>query len=226
MLADAFAFDIWGHLYIDLLAPTGPVQRDVPQPEDEFLRPGISWMLAGLPQMCPAVSKVLDRPLTLHLTGPGGGQWTLQPGEPHLVVAEGSSPDAAATASSAAVEFVLWGTARVPWRDVVLLEGDTAVDLAADLSFAVGEPFAAFVLDRHLPEHPGRSASSERTGLVELSDINRALGVLLACGRTREQARTELWDRAGRGVSRDLHAAAEAIINSAGLGVGPNPKLN
>jgi len=83
-------------------------------------------MLAGLPQMCPSVTKVLDRPLALHLTGPGGGQWTLTPGEPLLVVAEGSSHDAAATATSSAVDFVLWGTTRVPWRDVVTLDGDTA----------------------------------------------------------------------------------------------------
>jgi uncharacterized protein (TIGR03083 family) len=126
MLADAFAFDMWCHLHIDLLAPTGPVQREVPAPEDEVLRPGIGWMLAGLPQMCPSVSKVLDRPLALHLTGPGGGQWTLQPGEPLLVVTEGSSPEAAATATSSAVDFVLWGTTRVPWRDVVTIDGDSA----------------------------------------------------------------------------------------------------
>ena len=125
LLADAFAFDIWCHLYIDLLAPTGPVRRPVPEPEHEVLRPGIGWMLAGLPQMCPSVSKVLDQPLALHLTGPGGGQWTLRPDVARLSVVEGTGPDAAATATSSAVDFVLWGTTRVPWRDVVALDGDT-----------------------------------------------------------------------------------------------------
>lgn len=123
-LADAYAFDLWCHLHIDLLAPTGPVQRDVPPVEDELLRPGVGWMLAGLPQMCPSVSAVLDRPLALHLTGPGGGRWTLQPGAPLVVTEDGDSP--AATATSSAVDFVLWGTARVPWREVVRLEGDSA----------------------------------------------------------------------------------------------------
>jgi len=125
-LADAFAFDMWCHLYIDLLAPTGPVQREVPEPEDELLKPGIGWMLTGLPQMCPTVSKVLDRPLALHLTGPGGGRWTLRHGDPYLVVTEDDNGDTAAVATSSAVDFILWGTTRVPWRERVSLDGDTA----------------------------------------------------------------------------------------------------
>jgi uncharacterized protein (TIGR03083 family) len=125
-LADAFAFDLWCHLYVDLLAPTGPVQRPVQEPEDDLLRPAVGWMLTGLPQMCPSVGKVLDRPLALHLTGPGGGSWTLSPGAPHPVVSEGRE-GAAAVATSAAVDFVLWGTGRLPWRQNVALEGDTAL---------------------------------------------------------------------------------------------------
>jgi hypothetical protein len=126
-LADAFAFDMWCHLYVDLLSPGGPVQRDVPEPEDEVLGPGIGWMLAGLPQMCPEVSVVVDRPLALTLTGPGGGSWTLQPddGTPVRIV-EGGQPDAAAMVTSSAVDFVLWGTTRVPWRDCVTVDGDAA----------------------------------------------------------------------------------------------------
>ena len=73
-------------------------------------------MLTGLPQMCPSVSTVLDRPLALHLTGPGGGEWILRPGDPQLVI-EQDGQDAAAVAESSAVDFVLWGTTRVPWRE-------------------------------------------------------------------------------------------------------------
>jgi uncharacterized protein (TIGR03083 family) len=124
-LADAFAFDLWCHLHVDLLAPTGPVQRDVPAPEDDLLRPAVGWMLTGLPQMCPAVSRVLDRPLALELTGPGGGTWTLVPGEPLLQLVQGRQ-DPVAVATSPAVDFVLWGTGRAPWREHVALEGDTA----------------------------------------------------------------------------------------------------
>ena len=130
-LADAFAFDLWCHLYVDLLVPTGPVERSVPEPEDDLLRPAIGWMLAGLPQMCPSVGKVLDSPIALHLTGSGGGHWILEPGQPRLVVKEQTtegpeSAEVAAKVTSSAVDFVMWGTARVPWRDHVVLDGDRA----------------------------------------------------------------------------------------------------
>jgi uncharacterized protein (TIGR03083 family) len=123
-LADAFAFDLWCHLTVDLLAPTGPVERPRPQATDDVLGPAVGWMLTGLPQMCPSVSSVLDRPLGLRLTGAGGGEWTLLPGEPVLTVAPGLQ-DPAATATSATADFVLWGTTRRPWRESVQVEGDT-----------------------------------------------------------------------------------------------------
>ena len=66
-----------------------------------MLGPAVGWMLTGLPQMCPSVSEVLDRPLGVRLTGPGGGEWTLLPGEPLLTVVPGLQ-DPAATATSAA----------------------------------------------------------------------------------------------------------------------------
>jgi uncharacterized protein (TIGR03083 family) len=122
-LADAFAFDLWCHLTVDLLAPTGPVERPRPEATDDVLGPAVGWMLTGLPQMCPSVSKVLDRPLGLRLTGPGGGEWTLVPGEPPLTVVPGLQ-DPVATATSAATDFVLWGTTRTPWRECVQVGGD------------------------------------------------------------------------------------------------------
>jgi hypothetical protein len=97
------------------------------------------------------------------------------------------------------------------------------VDLGADLSFALGEPLAAFVLDAHLTDHLHRRANPQITGLSDFSNVNRAIGVLLACGRTREQAQTELWDRAADDASRVLYTAAEAIIKTAERGVGPHP---
>jgi uncharacterized protein (TIGR03083 family) len=122
-LADAFAFDLWCHLTVDLLGPTGPVERPRPQATDDVLGPAVGWMLTGLPQMCPPVSTVLDRPLGVRLTGAGGGEWTLLPGEPVLTVVPGLQ-DPVATATSAAADFVLWGTTRTPWRESVEVEGD------------------------------------------------------------------------------------------------------
>jgi uncharacterized protein (TIGR03083 family) len=123
-LADAFAFDLWCHLTVDLLAPTGAVERPRPDATDAVLGPAVGWMLTGLPQMCPSVSEVLDRPLGVQLTGPGGGEWTLLPGEPLLTVVPGLQ-EPAATATSAAADFVLWGTTRTPWRESVSVTGDS-----------------------------------------------------------------------------------------------------
>jgi hypothetical protein len=93
------------------------------------------------------------------------------------------------------------------------------VDLTADLSFALDEPLPTFVLDQHPTEHH-HSSQPELTGLTESSQINQAIGVLLACGHTREQALTELWHQAND-TPCHLHAAAELIINRAEHGLGP-----
>jgi hypothetical protein len=90
-------------------------------------------MLAGLPWMCPSLTKLVDRPLVLALSGPGGGTWTIAPGEERVEVREGADPDAAATISSGDHAFVVWGTQRRPWRDAVEGAGD--------------ESYAAAVLD-------------------------------------------------------------------------------
>jgi uncharacterized protein (TIGR03083 family) len=123
-LADAYAFDLWCHLTVDLLAPGGPVERARPEATDDVLGPAVGWMLTGLPQMCPSVSTVLDRPLAVRLTGAGGGEWTLLPGEPVHTVAPGLQ-DPVATATSTTADFVLWGTTRTPWRESVEVDGDT-----------------------------------------------------------------------------------------------------
>lgn len=124
-LADAFAFDLYCHLRVDLLAPTGPVEHPLPPATDALLRPGIGWMLTGLPQMCPAVGAELGRPLGLRLTGAGGGTWTLRRSDGRLEVVEGLQ-DCDTVAVSAAHDFVLWGTRRAPWRESVRVAGDRA----------------------------------------------------------------------------------------------------
>ena len=124
-LADAFAFDLYCHLRVDLLAPTGSVSRPVAPVTDEVLAPGIGWMLTGIPQMCVPVGQVLDKPLGLVLTGPGGGSWTLHPGRPFPTITEGLA-DPAAVVTSAATDFVLWGTKRTDWRAAGQLRGDEA----------------------------------------------------------------------------------------------------
>lgn len=122
-LSDAFAFDMWCHMYVDLLGPDGPVVRPIPDPEDDLVRVAVEWMWTGLPQMCTPVSAVLDRLIGVKLTGAGGGEWTLVPGSELLTVETGlSRTDTVIT--SRATDFVLWGTTRSSWRDHVSIDGD------------------------------------------------------------------------------------------------------
>ncbi len=129
LLAEAFAFDHYCHLRIDLLAPTGPLTVSLPPATDAELRPGIDWMFLGIPQMQPDdLPAVVTRPLGFVLTGSGGGEWTLRPGTDGtpMTVVEGVDADAAATVTSSAHDFVRWGTKRCDWRECATLSGDEA----------------------------------------------------------------------------------------------------
>lgn len=126
-LADAFAFDHYCHLRIDLLAPHGPVQRARPPVDAARLGPAIGWMLTGMPQMQPDLADcvTVGAPLRLTLTGPGGGTWLLRHDDHGLeVVEDDDAPVAEITSDGEA--FVMWGTARSPWRDDCVVTGDEA----------------------------------------------------------------------------------------------------
>lgn len=84
------------------------------------------------------------------------------------------------------------------------------VDLAADLSFALGGNGSRLVLDGHL-DPP--AVSTGITGLREHSAINQAIGVLIGRGHTPESAREELHRLAALDHD-DLPAAAERLIRS------------
>jgi uncharacterized protein (TIGR03083 family) len=136
MVANAFAFDHYCHLRVDLLQPTGPLAARIDAATDAEVRPGIEWMLAGIPQMQPGeLPPKITRPLGLRLTGPGGGEWTIRPsaegGEPAIEVVDGVDDDVAATVESTAHEFVRWGTKRCDWRECCTVTGDEAY--AADV---------------------------------------------------------------------------------------------
>jgi hypothetical protein len=127
ILPSTFLFDAYCHLRHDVLAPTGPIERPQPPRDEQRLRPTLEWMLAGLPWMCAdALAPVVQRPLTLELSGPGGGTWTIAPSPERVSVTEGADPSGAATVRSTTHDFVVWGTKRRPWRDSVEVEGDEA----------------------------------------------------------------------------------------------------
>ncbi len=135
MFASTFCFDNYCHLRHDILVPRGSIDRPEPPRDDARLGATLEWMLAGLPWMSQEALKVLDRPVVLRLTGPGGGAWTIAPGgeDGRVQVTEGAAPDAAATITSDGHEFVAWATHRRPWAECVKIEGD--------------EPYASTVLD-------------------------------------------------------------------------------
>jgi Mycothiol maleylpyruvate isomerase N-terminal domain len=125
LLADAYAFDLYCHLRVDVLAPDGPIERNVGRADDARVRPAVGWMLAGLPQMQGDAFSFVERPIALRLDGPGGGEWMIRPGDAgRLSVEPAGDLDAAATITSSAHAFVIWGTKRADWRDHVELHGD------------------------------------------------------------------------------------------------------
>ena len=114
-------------------------------------------------------------------------------------------PLGALTTSDAASTFLLY--AATP---------GAFVDLAADLSYALGVETSALVLDGHVPtpdEHPATS------GLDTHVAINQAIGILIDRGHTPETARDELHRLAGLDHG-DLRAAATQVIFSASTDPG------
>jgi uncharacterized protein (TIGR03083 family) len=129
ILPSTFLFDGYTHLRNDILGPNGSIDRPQPPRDEQRLRPTVEWMLAGLPWMCAdELRDIVDRPLVLTLDGPGGGTWTISPGGPEgrVAVTEGPSTDATSTVHSTDHDFVIWGTKRAPWRDLVTIDGDDA----------------------------------------------------------------------------------------------------
>ncbi|MFM9037512.1 MAG: maleylpyruvate isomerase family mycothiol-dependent enzyme [Actinomycetota bacterium] len=126
-LADAYAFDHYCHLRIDLLAPRGPISRQVSAADATRLGPAIRWMITGMPQMQSNLGRSLSAPIVLDLTGPGGGKWTIGPSGDDIVVSDGASNGAVATVTSSGHAFVDWGTQRSNWREHCAVSGDDAV---------------------------------------------------------------------------------------------------
>ncbi len=128
IMPSTFLFDNYCHLRNDILKPNGPIERGAPAADEKRLAPTIEWMLAGLPWMCAEKLTFVDRPITLTLTGAGGGAWSIGPGgdDGRVLVSEGAAPDAVATVTSDTHDFVVWGTQRRPWKSLTTVEGDAA----------------------------------------------------------------------------------------------------
>jgi hypothetical protein len=59
-IVDMFTFDLTTHLRYDILAPRGPVDRDLPPLGEAQLAPAVSWLLGGIPR-CRQIFRVISR---------------------------------------------------------------------------------------------------------------------------------------------------------------------
>ena len=129
LLLGALVFDHHTHLRHDM-APA--LDRPVPDTDANRMAVVLEWMMAVLSNQLRAQQhSVLDRPLSITLTGTGGGTWLVTPdGSVTLDTTE----SAVAQITGVAEEFPQWGTARARWR-------------AADVSIAGDTDYAAAFLD-------------------------------------------------------------------------------
>lgn len=128
-VVDMFTFDFTTHLRFDILAPRGPVTRNMEPLGEAVLGPAISWLLGGIPKMQKDLGAHLDGPVGLVLTGPAATSVVFSPVDGEIVITdmdkESSSP--LATVSSPTSDFLAWSTTRLPWRESVAIQGDESV---------------------------------------------------------------------------------------------------
>lgn len=125
LLANATAFDHYAHLHLDVLAPSGPVERSDVVADPIRLGPVVEWMLRIVPTLCDRPMAWMDRPVGLKLHGPGGGTWTIHRVPAGVLAVDPGLSGVAATVVSTTPDFVVWGTRRAAWTSMDLgLDGD------------------------------------------------------------------------------------------------------
>jgi len=121
LLLSALVFDHHTHLRHDMAPALG---RPGPGSDANRMTVVLEWMMAVLSNQLHAQPlSFLDRPLSMTLTGPGGGTWKVAPDGS---VTAGGAGSLAAQVTAVALEFPQWGTQRASWRDRdVAITGDT-----------------------------------------------------------------------------------------------------
>lgn len=124
-LSDAVAFDHLVHLTSDLMLPFGPLDAQCDSVSMAIV-PALDWMMSGLPQMNgAALFPLLDHPIGIRLIGAADRGFVLgrDDAAQQVTVTETTDlPDDVAT--SAATDFLRWGTTRTAWRSAVTTSGD------------------------------------------------------------------------------------------------------
>jgi uncharacterized protein (TIGR03083 family) len=107
----AIVFDTHTDLRHDIAPALG---RTVPATDTNRMAVVLEWMMAVLSnQLRAAGPQWLDRPVSITLSGPGGGCWVVRPDGS---VSPGSSVATAAQIDGVAMEFPEWATQRASWR--------------------------------------------------------------------------------------------------------------
>jgi uncharacterized protein (TIGR03083 family) len=107
----AIVFDTHTHLRHDIAPALG---RSVPDSDADRMAVVLEWMMAVLGnQLRASRPEWLDRPVSIALSGPGGGCWVVRPDGS---IQPGSPADTAAQIDGVALEFPEWGTQRASWR--------------------------------------------------------------------------------------------------------------
>lgn len=131
-IADMFTFDMTTHLRYDIVAPRGPISHQLPALDEIRLAPSVSWALGGIPTMQPELARHLTAPLVLRLTGPGSTEVLISANADAITVRplDSTAHNAAATLTSTSEDFLAWSTTRLPWRQLVSIDGDPTVAAA------------------------------------------------------------------------------------------------
>src|SRR5271156_547941 len=122
-VVDMFTFDFTTHLRFDILAPRGPVTRNMEPLGEAILGPAITWLLGGIPKMQKDLWAHLDGPVGLVLTGPAATSVVFSPADGGIAVTDIAdvSESPLATVSSPTSDFLAWSTTRLPGRDSVVI---------------------------------------------------------------------------------------------------------
>jgi Mycothiol maleylpyruvate isomerase N-terminal domain len=125
-LASMLVFDWHTHLTYDV-APA--LNKPAPAIDHNRLAATLEWMLSGLEQMNRDQMRCLDKSLTLTLTGPAGGTWSIDPaGHGRLTVTESTATTTttATAITGVSTDFPAWATNRIDWRTAgLIIAGDT-----------------------------------------------------------------------------------------------------
>jgi MDMPI C-terminal domain len=110
----------------DILMPRKPIDAGVRPLDGRQLGPAVSWLLGGIPQMQRNLPQEFAGPLGLDLTGPAGTRVTVSSDGAAVTVMPSTDSDLKprAVITSSTDDFLAWSTKRLPWQQLVSVEGD------------------------------------------------------------------------------------------------------